>query len=153
MLTVALALLAVGQEPEIDCANAMADWQIASCINREVAAEEARLEEYLQAALDAARARDAVAAVDAVEGMILPQEAENLLATQAAWREYASLFCEGGEYQRSAGGTIQQVLQAECMRGVIHERTRSIWREHLAYPYDQVPEMTDPARAARARQR
>ena len=133
-----LATMLLGQDIDhlpADCARAMTTLEINACGARDLQREEARMEEYLQAAyrglMEAEEART--------------QEEAWLRASQSAWKAYADIAC-GAVYEKWSDGTIRTSIYLGCMIDLTRERTHYVWRSFLSYPDSTEPLLPEPVR-------
>ena len=131
MLWLMAAAMLIGQDIEhlpADCTQAATTLEINACGALDLQREQARLEVYLRRAEE--RARSADEATRAYGG---PSAQRGYLdASQAAWRAYAEIVCDG-VYDGWKDGTIRTVMYLGCMVEMTRERTHVIWRNHLTY--------------------
>lgn len=144
-----------GQEfngERIDCRRTGNDIATRVCYAWFQEREEARMQRYLQAAVDAA-ARRRVEAADAARRLGAPdddpdpleQERAWIQASDAAFAAYRQMWCNG-VYEAYGRGTTRDLAQADCEIELTHERTKVIWRDFLNS--DAEPVLPEPVRRA-----
>lgn len=126
--------------PPFACVRDGSTPEINACLAQDLAAEQARMDRYLTAAGDRARAIDE-----------LPRSFDGpssqrgyLAASQAAWTAYARIVCEGVD-DSFKDGSIHTAMFLRCMIRMTHERTRVIWRDHLTYWDSTPPVLPEPS--------
>lgn len=121
----------------IDCRRtAMGDMELRVCYGWYREREEARMQRYLQAAVDAA-ARRRTEAADLVQrnGWTdtpdpMNQERAWIEASRPAFAAYREIWCNG-VYEAFGRGTARSLAQTDCEIELTHERTKVIWRDYL----------------------
>lgn len=138
----AAATILIGQEIDnlpADCGQATTTLEINACGALDLQREQARMEVYLRRAEERARAAD-----EATRAYGGPSAQRGYLdASQAAWRAYAEIVCDG-VHDAWKDGTIRTVMYLGCMTEMTRERTHVIWRDHLTYPDSTPPVLPEP---------
>lgn len=128
-----------GSRSPFTCVRDGSTPEVNACLADDLEQEEARMQRYLTAAGERARAADeqprSVGGPSAQQGY--------LAASQAAWTAYASIVCEGVD-DRWRDGTVHTAMYLECMTRMTHERTHVIWRDHLTYADSTPPVLPEP---------
>lgn len=133
----AAARAVAGSDPR--CVRDGSTPEMNACLADDLEQEEARMQRYLTAAEQRARAADeqprAFGGPSAQRGY--------LAASQAAWTAYARIVCEGVD-DSWKDGSIHTAMYLGCMIDMTHERTRVIWRDHLTYVDSTPPVLPEP---------
>ena len=136
----AAAAASPGSGPPFSCVRDGSTPEINACLAQDLAAEEARMDRYLTAARERARASDELprsfGGPSAQRGY--------LAASQAAWTAYARIVCEGVD-DSFKDGSIHTAMRFRCMIDMTLERTRVIWRDHLTYWDSTLPVLPEPS--------
>lgn len=129
----------------IDCDRDGATPEINACFALDLEAEEKRMQQYLQVAME--RARESDEADRAFGG---PSAQRGYLdAGQSAWKAYADIVCNGVD-DAWKDGSIRTVMYLDCMIRMTRERTHVIWRDHLTYADSTPPVLPEPVRPVSA---
>lgn len=149
MLIIALLATAVMQErgslpaPQdpIACDAAGNTLELNACGALDLDREQARMEQYLQAAL--VRARESDTAESSYEAAT--QSRAYLETSQAAWMAYADIRCRG-VLDQWKGGTIRTLMWQGCRIEATRQRTHDIWADYLTYSDSTPPVLPEPVR-------
>jgi len=135
----AAAQAIIGADQPFRCVRDGSTPEMNACLADDLEQEEARMQRYLTAAEQRARAMDeqprAFGGPSAQRGY--------LAASQAAWTAYARIVCEGVA-DSWKDGSIHTAMYLGCMIDMTHERTRVIWRDHLIYVDSTPPVLPEP---------
>lgn len=127
------------QDGEIACDQEGNTLELNACGVLELEREQARMQRYLEAALD--RARDSDNADPSYSEAT--QSTAYLQASQAAWAAYADIRCRG-VYDQWKTGTIRTLMGLGCRIEATRQRTHDIWADHLTYPDAAPPVLPEP---------
>lgn len=136
VLFLAAALLSQDPEPALDCDNAMTTLDVNACMAKEVEAEEARMNAYLEAAILHVRE-----ASDSPE--LGASAASEMAEAQTAWEAYVKAEC-GAVYTHWQGGTVRVAMALACERRLTYGRTRHLWETYLTYVDSTPPILPEP---------
>lgn len=121
--------------------------QMNACAADDLALETARMQRYLDLALQRATATDA----DSRKYDDPTRQVELLNAEQAAWSAYADVRCEG-RWDEVKGGTIRTIVLLSCQIDSTRQRTHDIWADHLTYWDSTPPMLPEPTKAVHEEQ-
>jgi len=122
----ALALLA--QDPADDapdCQDPRGTLEMALCYGQALDREEARMQRYYLAALEAVSRPP-----EYPQSAPVSQARAYVQASQAAWTAYAEIACQG-VYEAFGEGTARNLAMADCSIEMTRERTQVLWRDYL----------------------
>lgn len=136
-----------GREGEPACDRGGNTLQMNACAVEDLVLEEARMQRYLDHAMEQA------AAVDAESGEYgePTRQVELLSAAQAAWITYAERRCEA-QWDAVKGGTIRTIIFIGCKIDATRQRANDIWSDHLTYRDSTPPVLPEPILTASAEQ-
>jgi uncharacterized protein YecT (DUF1311 family) len=156
MLEFLAAAALFGQEfdgERVDCRQAgKTDMELRVCYGWYREREEARMQRYLQAAVDAAaRRRNEAADLAQRNGWTddpdpLNQERAWIEASGPAFAAYRDIWCSG-VYEAFGRGTARSLAQTDCEIELTHERAKVIWRDYL-YNGSEPPVLPEPVKRA-----
>ena len=122
ILSALFALAAAAQEPEIDCDNAMAQFELNACAYREFERADAAMN--AQWKVTAARMKAIDADFDRTQDN-RPGYFDTLLAAQRAWLTYRDKHCAGEGYTRR-GGSAEPMMISGCQTQLTDARTKQL---------------------------
>jgi uncharacterized protein YecT (DUF1311 family) len=107
-----------------------------ACALKDVEAEEARMNRYMDAAV-------AVLRNEAETPELAAQVIGELRASQKQWVDYAEGAC-GAVYTRWQNGTIRNLMALNCREQLTQERARTLWSGYIAGPADEETILPEP---------
>lgn len=119
--------------------------QLNVCALEDVNAEQARMQRYLDRALERAAATDAESGEYGDEPT---RQVELLNAAQKAWEAYAEVRCDA-QWDLVKGGTIRTIVLMSCHTEATRQRTHDIWKDHLTFFDSTPPLLPEPVRTVR----
>ena len=122
ILSALFALAAAAQEPEIDCDNAMAQFELNACAYREFERADAAMN--AQWKVTAARMKAIDADFDRTQDN-RPGYFDTLLAAQRAWLTYRDKHCAGEGYTMR-GGSAEPMMISGCQTQLTDARTKQL---------------------------
>lgn len=122
MLTMLMALAATAQEPEIDCDNAMAQFELNACAYKEYERADAAMN--AQWKVTAARMKEIDAGFDRSQDN-RPGYFDTLLAAQRAWLTYRDQHCASEGYTMR-GGSAEPMVISGCQTQLTEARTKQL---------------------------
>jgi uncharacterized protein YecT (DUF1311 family) len=108
-----------GQEPDVDCDNAMTQMDMNICAGEDFQAADQALNAQYKITRDEVRKRDA----DASEATKGAEDA--LVAAQRAWIAYRDAHCASQAFQ-VRGGSMEPMVIAGCRAALTRQRTEEI---------------------------
>ena len=136
LVLAAVALLSQDPATEPDCDNALSTLDMNACAARDVQAEEARMNQYLDAAVTVLRA-------EAESPELAEQVVVELRASQQKWVDYAQSAC-ATVYTRWQGGSIRNLMALTCREQLTQERSHAIWSGYIAGITDEETILPEP---------
>jgi uncharacterized protein YecT (DUF1311 family) len=135
------------REVEPACDQGGNTLQMNACAVDDLVMEEARMQRYLDHAMERAAARDA----ETGEYGEPTRQVELLTAAQTAWFTYAERRCEV-QWDAVKGGTIRTIVFIGCKIDATRQRTHDIWSDHLTHRDSTPPLLPEPVLTASAAQ-
>ncbi len=127
------------REGELTCDRGGNTLQMNACVADDLALEQARMQRYLDVAMEQAAVNDS----ESGELGEPTRQVELLTAAQAAWIAYADLRCET-QWDEVKGGTIRTIVLIGCWIDATRLRTHDIWADHLTYWDSTPPVLPEP---------
>lgn len=122
ILSTLLALAAATQDPEIDCDNAMAQFELNACAYKEFERADAAMN--AQWKVTAARMKAIDADFDRTQDN-RPGYFDTLLAAQRAWLTYRDKHCASEGYTMR-GGSAEPMVISGCQTQLTEARTKQL---------------------------
>ena len=122
ILSTLLALAAAAQDPEIDCDNAMAQFELNACAYKEFERTDAAMN--AQWKLTAARMKQIDKDFDRTQDN-RPGYFDTLLAAQRAWLTYRDQHCASEGYTMR-GGSAEPMVISGCQTQLTDARTKQL---------------------------
>jgi uncharacterized protein YecT (DUF1311 family) len=122
ILSTMFALAAVAQDPEVDCDNAMAQFELNACAYKEFERADAAMN--AQWKVTAARMKERDAEFDRSQDN-RPGYFDTLLAAQRAWLTYRDKQCASEGYTMR-GGSAEPMVISGCQRQLTEARTKEL---------------------------
>ena len=122
ILSTLLALAAATQEPEIDCDNAMAQFELNACAYKEFERADAAMN--AQWKITVARMKAIDADFDRTQDN-RPGYFDTLLAAQRAWLTYRDKHCASEGYTMR-GGSAEPMVISRCQIQLTEARTKQL---------------------------
>ena len=122
ILSTLLALAAAAQEPEVDCDNAMAQFELNACAYKEYERADAAMN--AQWKVTAARMKESDADFDRSQDN-RPGYFDTLLAAQRAWLTYRDQHCASEGYTMR-GGSAEPMMISGCQTQLTEARTKQL---------------------------
>ena len=122
ILATLLALAAAAQDPEIDCDNAMAQFELNACAYKEYERADAAMN--AQWKVTAAHMKEIDADFDRSQDN-RPGYFDTLLAAQRAWLTYRDQHCASEGYTMR-GGSAEPMVISECQTQLTEARTKQL---------------------------
>lgn len=119
--------------------------ELNACGADDLKLEEARMQRYLDAAMDRARGIDN----ESGEFGEPTQLVDWLSASQQSWTAYAEIRCEG-VLDQWEGGTVRTLAYLGCKIEATRQRTHDIWSDYLTYWDTTPPILPEPVLTAAA---
>ena len=122
ILATLMALAAAAQEPEVDCDNAMAQFELNACAYKEYERADAAMN--AQWKVTAARMKEIDADFDRSQDN-RPGYFDTLLAAQRAWLTYRDQHCASEGYTMR-GGPAEPMMISGCQTQLTEARTKQL---------------------------
>ncbi|HWV60059.1 MAG TPA: lysozyme inhibitor LprI family protein [Sphingopyxis sp.] len=122
ILATLMTLAAAAQEPELDCDNAMAQFELNACAYKEYERADAAMN--AQWKVTAARMKEIDADFDRSQDN-RPGYFDTLLAAQRAWLTYREQHCAGEGYTMR-GGSAEPMVISGCQTQLTEARTKQL---------------------------
>ena len=122
ILATLIALAAAAQEPEVDCDNAMAQFELNACAYKEYERADAAMN--AQWKVTAARMKEIDADFDRSQDN-RPGYFDTLLAAQRAWLTYRDQHCASEGYTMR-GGSAEPMMISGCQTQLTEARTKQL---------------------------
>jgi len=108
--------------------------EIKACPGDDLAREQARMRQYLDAAMERAREDDEAS----VQYGPRTRKAAGLSQSQQDWQAYAESRCAVW-LPDGSGGTTGGLFYSECLTQATYQRTHDIWSDYLTFMSDSTP--------------
>jgi uncharacterized protein YecT (DUF1311 family) len=122
ILATLIALASAAQEPEVDCDNAMAQFELNACAYKEYERADAAMN--AQWKVTAARMKEIDADFDRSQDN-RPGYFDTLLAAQRAWLTYRDQHCASEGYTMR-GGSAEPMMISGCQTQLTEARTKQL---------------------------
>ena len=126
-----VAVMAMAEEPSLDCDNAMTTLEINQCAAVQLESAQSELSQYVEASVN--HHADDPELVAAIED------------SQQAWEAYAAAHCEAVHAQWREG-SIRGVMALTCKTQLTQQRTHTVWASFLTYMDSTPPVLPEPSR-------